>query len=417
MLTMGFFCIFFYGILVFLSPFPYLRTYILLWKEVLQAKEPAIGGSVRLRQALYLLIQGVSIPLWTLLWYADEMLFPGYRRQNVEPLFLIGQPRSGTTLLHRTIAEDHQHFYAVRHFEWRYPFICVQLLVRWLGLERMIERTSYWPNTEAGRLAARMHPNMLCDYEEDGIFYEERLMHHLFVFLRFPYPELLHVLDSFPELPSAAQHRMLKVHHKVIQKVSYLHGGGSRYYLSKEVTSHNRIPRLLDLYPKSRFVILVRPSCELIDSLLALVRNSTLAKTGVDPLRIAGWREAFLDRMRADCQRLVDTSRNEIGQEKQVCLTFRAVTEDLESSVMRVYDFIGLVPTDTFRDQLSRLTAQQSNRDRGYDYKHEAISGFTTYDAFVRDLEYSVTKGHDEPSERHFLMDSSHAPSPVSSPG
>lgn len=385
MLVFSLLALFLLGIIF--SPFPCLRTYALLWRYVLLVRQPGIGARARLRQVVFLLRSGASIPLWTLLWYADELLFPAYRRDVVQPLFIIGQPRSGTTLLHRTMAADTGHFFSVRHFEWRYPFICIQRLVHRLGLDPWVANRSYWPDTEAGRLAARMHPNMLSDYEEDGIFYEERFMHHLFVFLRFPYPGLLAVLDSFESLPEAVQRNMLAVHHRVIQKVSYLRGGAPRQYLSKEVTSHSKIPRLLGQYPDARFIVILRPSSEFIDSLLALVRSSTLAKTGVDPLKIDGWRDAFLERMRQDCGRLVDVSRNVIGPEQQVRLSFHKLTTSISDAVVQLYNSLGLSPDGAFRDHLRTLDAMQSTRDRGYEYRHQALSGFSAYDAFVREEE------------------------------
>ncbi|WPL15960.1 Sulfotransferase domain protein [Thiorhodovibrio winogradskyi] len=370
-------------VVAFVSPFPYLRTYALLWKYVLIVRQPGIGIRARLRQAIFLLRNGALIPLWTCLWYLDELLFPNYRKQPVQPVFIIGEPRCGTTLLHRTLAADQRNFFAIRHFEWRYPFISVQKLARALKLESMLETTSYWPNSETGRIAMRMHPNMLYDYEEDGVFFEERFMHHLFVFLRFPFPGLLPVLESFPELPESRRRQMLVTHRKVIQKVAFLSQSDSRLYLSKEVTSHHKIPMLLSFYPRARFVVLVRPASELIDSLLALVRMSTLAKTNIDPFEVPGWRDAFLERMRMDCDYLVELSEKFIDPQRQARLTFGHLTANIPEAVSQLYNFLELKLEKPFAAHLRKQEAQQNARDRGYDYQHVTVPGFTLYDRFV----------------------------------
>ena len=62
---------------------------------------------------------------------------------NVNPVFIIGQPRSGTTFLHRTLAADNQNFIAIKHYEWRYPFISFQKLMKYSGLWKLLYNKSY----------------------------------------------------------------------------------------------------------------------------------------------------------------------------------------------------------------------------------------------------------------------------------
>src|SRR5687767_9602780 len=104
------------------SPFPYWPTYFRLWRCVLFSP-----GSVtaKRRQAWFLLKAAARAPLCGLCWLIDEIFYADYRRQTITPVFIVGQPRCGTTLLHRTLARDRETFFAVRHLEWRYPFICV----------------------------------------------------------------------------------------------------------------------------------------------------------------------------------------------------------------------------------------------------------------------------------------------------
>jgi omega-hydroxy-beta-dihydromenaquinone-9 sulfotransferase len=368
------------------APFPYFPTYRLLWRHVLFTNQPQLRVGARARQAIYLLAHGMSTPLWTLLWYTDEVLFSEYRRKRITPIFIIGEPRSGTTLLHRTLAEDAEHFFAVRHYEWRYPFICVQKILRLFRAEEMLRRADYWPRTEVGRIASRMHPDTLYDYEEDGIFFEERFLHHLFVFLRFPYPELLPTVDEFRELPEPVRRRMLATHGKVLQKVAYLRGGDRRY-LSKEVTSHTKIPALLLRYPNARFIVVLRPSSDFMGSLLALVRSSTHAKTGVDPITIPGWREAFLLRMRTDCRHLVEVCNQVIASESQVRVSFRALTSDIISAIYYLYGELGLRPGTEYLDYVRSLQLRQDQRVRGYEYQRLGPSDLHGYDSFVEAVE------------------------------
>jgi hypothetical protein len=183
-----------------------------------------------------------------MLWYLDEILFPGYGQGRHRSVFIIGQPRSGSTFLHRTLAVDEYTFFAIRHIEWRYPYITVQKLFRWLHLDDWLKNRNYWPDTETGRKASRMHKAPLYDWQEDGVFFDECFLHHFFVWLRMPFPALIGYLADFTQLPEHAQHRMMKTYQKVVKKVLYLRGQ-TKVHLSKEVTGPRKLQRLLEYYP------------------------------------------------------------------------------------------------------------------------------------------------------------------------
>ena len=379
-----------YLIGVLFSPFPYWRTYLVLWRFILFQPTPGIGASARARQAAFLVRHFLLNPVWTALWYLDKLLFSEYRRLPVRPVFIIGQPRSGTTMLHRTLGADTERFLAVRHIEWRFPFIVVQRLFEVFNLSDRLRQRSYWPDTRAGREARRMHADNLYDYEEDGIFYEESFLHHFFVFLRFPYPQLLSYLDDFPGLPRRFQKRLLHTHREVIQKMMYLRGNAGLLYLSKEVTSHNKIPYLLQLYPDAQFILIIRSASDFMDSLLALVRISTIAKTGVDPTEVPGWKEVFMERMRKDSALLVELCENTVDPECQVRVSFSKFTKDICSGVKSIYQQLGIVLSDSYLEYLQTLSISQGQRDRGYTYSRDPVRGFDRFDRFAAAVEKQV---------------------------
>ncbi|MCK2094991.1 sulfotransferase [Thauera aromatica] len=366
---------------LFFAPFPYWPTYFRLWKCVLFEKGTFVS---KRRQARFLLGAALRAPLWTAFWYLDELLFPQYRQREIKPVFIIGQPRCGTTFLHRTLARDGQNFFAMRHLEWRYPFICVHKLIALFGLEKRLGEASYWPKSDAGELAAKMHSNRLMDWEEDGIFFEENFLHHFFIYLRFPYPGLLPDIDAFPTLPADVQEKMLVAHRKALQKVAYLRGVQHPLYLSKEVTSHNKIPALLRLYPEARFIVVVRESSHFMPSLMALVRMSTWSKTGKDPLTLPGWHDSFVSRMREDSRRLVETCERTIPAERQLRVAAEDVIKRPSVSITTIYRALGLLVPGEVTAGLKDLDRGQATRDRGYQYDPFSPDGFDEYDAFVR---------------------------------
>lgn len=392
-----------------LTPFPYWTTYFLLWKATLTFREPTIHWKARTKQITYLSRHLMLMPLWVFFWYLDDLLFPGYKKKKITPVFIIGQPRSGSTLLHRTLAADTETFFAIRHIEWRLPFITIQRLIDITLIKSILGRINYWSNSEAGLLAAKMHPNTLADWEEDGIFFEERFVHHFFLFLRFPYPCLLKRLDAFDELPKPSRQHILNIHHKVLQKVLYLRGGETLYYLSKEVTSHNKVSDLKAMYPDGKFLFILRKSHLFMSSLLELVRYSTLAKTGIDPINITGWKKTIISRMEQDCNLLLRISKNTVPDNDQLRISSSFFTDQISLTVETIYKKLDLKISPAFKAYLCALNLHQHNRNRGYDYQQCHYSGFEEYDRFVNhvDSEFSALNQFPDTFARTTLCSSS----------
>lgn len=357
-------------------------------------RNPDIPTSARIKQACFLIRYALFCPVWTVLWFVDELFFAEYKKQIIRPVFIIGQPRSGTTFLHRTLATDSDNFVALRHIDWRYPFICVQLaLGKITWLHRMLNK-NYWPDTPAGNAAAKMHPNRLSDWEEDGIFFEECFLHHFFIFLRFPYPHLLRYLDDYPGLPKKIQRKMLDMHRIAIQKRLYFcdKGHKEKFYLSKEVTSHNKIETILEIYPDAKFIVSVRESKGFMNSLLSLVRFSTASKNGINPIEIPGWERVFLDRMRKDSLLLKKLCTLIIKKDQQVRIMYSHFTRNLMFSLEYIYESIGLDISPTYRAYIEDMHRKQQKRDRGYEYEIKTFPGFEEFDRFVAQIDHEYCR-------------------------
>ncbi len=374
-----------YGCCVWLAPFPYWPTYFKLWQAVLLGRGSGNHPRARVKQAGLLLRYALLHPLWTLLWCLDELMFPAYRSQVIKPIFIIGQPRSGSTLLHRMLAADEKHFLAVRHIEWHLPFISIQKLIRLFGLADWLRKASYWPNTDEGRSAARMHPNNLYDWEEDAIFFEERFLHHYFVLFRFPYLDLLSYLDEFDVISPQARQNILETHRRVIQKMMYL-GSAHRLYLSKEVESVTKMRQIAEMYPDATFIMLARRSSSFMNSLLALIASSTFSKTGVNTSQLPGWKERAIAKKQQDGLRLLDFLEH-VGEDSQIRISFEELVRNITQTASLIYDRLGLTLSLDDLQRLDHLGREQMTRDRGYEYHKPRFEGFESYDAFVAEVD------------------------------
>jgi hypothetical protein len=380
-----------YAASIWFAPFPHWRTYLLLWKHVLTDREPAVDRAARIGQIRLLARHLALLPLWTFVWYLDECLYPSYRRQRVKPVFIFGQPRSGSTLLHRTLARDADRFIAIRHLEWRFPYITLQKLFTAVGLDRWAASKSYWSDSAEGRRAASMHPNTLYDFEEDGIFFEECFLCHYFMLFRFPFVDLLSSIDDFSVLSARDRKHILATHKKVIQKILYLRQAREdQFYLSKEVESMTKMEEIAELYPDATFVTSARYSEEYLSSLLALIEHSTQSKTGVHTAAIPRWKAVNIEKKLRDCRLQLSLLNERIPETRQICVPYRELCNDLPGAVAHIYERLN-IPLPLI-DWLPAAEASRASDGQSFPYHRSVFSGFEAFDAFVAAVERAYDK-------------------------
>ena len=370
----------------YMGPFPYWKSYFRICGSLIRNKDSAIGMWGRLKLGVVLLRIGITSPIYNILWMIDDIFYPSYRTCTIaDPVFIVGPPRSGSTFFHRTLVDDIEHFVGVRHFEWRFPFICLLEVFRFTGIEKMISSRSYWPRNGCGSLARKMHSHFLGDFEEDGIFFEERFLFHYFIFRRYPYPELVPYMHDYNALPAHIRERMLSVHEKILKKISYLHGG-NRLIVLKENESMQMLKAMARRYPRSKFILLTRMSSSFLSSYVALSRTSTQCKTGIDPKSISGWHTQNIRKRLEECKLQMEFFDQELPLFRQLRLSYESMTMDFTPTMERVFEFLGVTISADYLDRLRAISSRQESRNRGYDFEQMESQEFAFYDDFARDV-------------------------------
>lgn len=191
----------------------------------------------------------------------DHLLFPGYRRVELRrPVFVLGVPRSGTTFLHRKLAQDRE-FTAPRTWEVILaPALCQRFVLAVLArvdraLGRPFGRALDWfVSRTAGGLDS-IHAIGLSAAEEDylallpagGCFFLHMLFPHARAFLD---------LAALERLPEARRNRLLDHYHGLMQRQVYFHGG--KQLLSKNAAFAGWTGALGERYPDACFILCIR---------------------------------------------------------------------------------------------------------------------------------------------------------------
>ena len=363
-------------------PFPRWPSFFLVLREVLRTREATLLQKFSMLS--YLVRDVLLLPVFASFWLTDEIVFARYRNVSIrEPVFIMSQPRSGTTFLLRTLSQDRDTFLSVKHLEWRYPFICFWKLVDLVGLRTWLENRSYWPNTELGRKCGKIHHHVLGVYEEFGIFLEERFYQHYFVFRRFPFPKVLTQVTDYGSLSPKARQAIVDTFVKVVKKV-YYYRGNAEIFLAKENEAVDFYRILADAFPDARFVFIVREPSEVLNSYHTMSLTCTEVKHGVNPESITGWYDANIAFRRDQCRKFVNFYSDIRACRKTVLVSFLHFTTEVLHTTQRIYRELGLQIRPEYLAVLENLQRTQRTRDPGYSNSSCDTSGFEFFAEFVR---------------------------------
>jgi len=265
----------------------------------------------------------------------------------------------------------------------RYPFVWLWKGLRFTGLEPWVHRRDYWPQTDSGALASKLHSHKLGDYEEHGIFLEERMYHHFFVFRRFPIPELLRIVLSFVNVTASETRRLQRVFEDVVNKSKYLNGAMEKPVLLKENESVEFYEALYERQPDARFIFVVRDPDLSISSYQSLSLNSTHAKTGIDPTALAGWQEANDLFRLEECKKMM-VFYEKLPKNRKFLVAYERFVEDIEGTTTAILNWLDLPVNPDFARYLSELGQRQITREKGYKNEPHRIDGLDRYKEFVR---------------------------------
>ncbi len=200
----------------------------------------------------------------------DDLLYSDWKRTPIkEPVFIIGNPRSGTTLLHRIMAQDNEHFFTFLTWELLFPAISQKKALRALGrMDRVtggiLERKVHKKESELFREFNKIHVIDLFAPEEDDKLLFHHCSFHGLAWL-FPFEEIKRYHKFDLELPEEEKESILKFYEEMLRRQCY-YAGGQRRLLSKNPASSLKIQGLLNRFPDCRFIYMIRHPLEVVPS-------------------------------------------------------------------------------------------------------------------------------------------------------
>lgn len=300
------------------------------------------------------------------LWL-DRWFFPQYRHIQIkDPIFIIGNPRSGTSFLHRQLTQT-QEFTAFETWQLIFPALTARILFKpFINYVIQSGRSTLLP-------AHLGHELSLSQVEHDEFLFFYKLDTQ-FVTVLSP---LAYDDREYPELRLHDQQQR----DRRLNSVQFLKGCLQRQIYAtgnERVISHlhfsvNRIKSLLEIFPDAKFIYLVRSPHETIPSHLSLNYNTllyTTASKNIDSQKIDRF---FQRRYRYDVELYhyfynLQTTQV-IPQNNILVIQYHELTSSLLNIFTKIVQYTDISPSH----QLLQLVQQTDKTQQSYTRKHKII--------------------------------------------
>ncbi len=257
-------------------PFNFGLAVKIFFLQLFKSKQSSMEFTARRRAAM--LLWYLVIPVHQLLtficFYLDEVFFPAYRKQEITaPVFIVGNFRSGSTLLQRLLARDPDHFTSMNIAEiyiaptltqrtfWKFIASIDRVLFGGRGRKWLQGRDRAWLDT------IQMHKvGLFTPDEDEGLLIT--IWSTMFLQFVFPVMDELPPYDHFDEqLPEPQRKRIMGFYRAIIRRHLY-DAGGDRIYLAKSPAHSSRIDSIYEFFPDAHIIYLARNPLRLVPSAL-----------------------------------------------------------------------------------------------------------------------------------------------------
>ncbi|MDZ7843637.1 MAG: sulfotransferase [Anaerolineales bacterium] len=348
------------------------------------------------KRLLFLLGIFLVYPLWVLYLalgnLLDEIFYPGYKNESLkEPIFVIGNFRSGTTFLHRLLLEDDQST-GIR--TWEIYFAPSVSYRKFINLIRMISRMIGSPVRwivnrfdETLNDYSYMHKTGMRQYEEDShLFYHIWSSYNLFAL--FPFPNLARKYIYYDQMVPEERRRIeIGYFRSLLQRHVYYHGG--KRYISKNPDFSPMVETLLKQFPDAKFINIVREPTDVVPSTINMWANHW--HTFGSPAEDYPLRDVLLEHIK-HWYRYPHQKLQMLPENRYTVIQFAEFVTNPQKVMERVYDQFGMEISPAFR----RVLKEQTIRSRSYQSRHQySLMEMGLDEAWVQREMFPALKGYD----------------------
>ena len=327
------------------------RVYLILGKTFNAWFSPLISGAMVL---VLRMIVGIGRIF-------DHVIFWGIRKPLKDPIIIVGNPRSGTTFLHRFLIKENIGT-GSQLWQMLYPSVILQKCIK--PFLPILEKIS-----PARHHSTAAHKTSLTSVETDDVSLLFRYLDGFFLygfFLTFDDEDLFHWVD--PNITDRSSRDFSWF--ESMWKRNILTNKGERY-IGKLFSLSSNLPAFQKRFPDAKVLYMVRDPLNVIPSGLSLV-------TGVLDKKFNFWsldekiRMRFIDRLYNALIELLnrfhhDWTNNNINKENVLVVRFDIMMNDFETLMDQIINFIDIEK----KDSLAKVIQDTAESQKNYKSKHK----------------------------------------------
>ncbi|MFV1949161.1 MAG: sulfotransferase [Anaerolineales bacterium] len=334
-------------------------------------KAKGTPGRLSPKRLLIVLFIFIFYPLWQLsiraAYLLDNLFYPDHQDQEIkEPVFIVGNFRSGTTFLHRLLNKDDR---STSFSSWELylaPSVVGRYFYRWLmKINYVIGNPARWIVGIFDRIVAKeayMHKIGLNEAEEDGqIFFHIWSGYDLLAF--FPFPKLVKKYIYYDDLiPAEEKEREMNYYSEIVKKHIYVHGG--RRYISKNPSNSPKVRTLHQHFPDAKFINLVRNPLQVIPSSISLYSKHT--HTYGDPETDYSLQETVIEHSK-HWYLYPHQYLKTLPSNQYIRVQYKDLVSDPKGTVEQIYQKFGFEISPEF----TKILQVEAEKEKSYKSKHK----------------------------------------------
>ena len=302
----------------------------------------------------------------------DHVVYPGFKKRKLDrPIFILGNPRSGTTFVHRFLLNS-QRLCAFELWEMLLPAITARRMFG--GVLKALA-----PFNPARYHSSEAHETSLRDIETDDVAWFMHAVDGPFLWAYFHAWE-----DTWGSEQSkramdlgydtATRERLFRYMEGCWRR--NMHAKDRDRIICKTSVLSSQAAYLLERYPDAKLLYLVRDPMSTIPSGMSLLTGVLEGAYDIWRGTSAEARERYLENLyQASCSwyrsyhELVQSGA--IRPEQHLVVPYPSLLADLEGTMTRIAEFTELDPVPEFWDKLKAQAEKQKTRKSGHKYSLE----------------------------------------------
>jgi omega-hydroxy-beta-dihydromenaquinone-9 sulfotransferase len=300
----------------------------------------------------------------------DEIFYRGYQAVQIkQPVFIISNPRSGTTYLHRLMSLDAGRFTYTRYAHTFFMTASFTRLCAWVGiidsyLGKPLRRALTWLDDKLWGGWEDIHPMGFNKPEEDELPFAQMLMSPG-IFIPYPFFHLIHDNKMLDQQPASVRDSVMDYYESCVQRFVYA-TGVDKTYLSKNVMSTGRIQAIMERFPDARIIYIARHPYDSVPSTASMFTSMyehTCPDLPRDNPSAKAWMQLAIDFI----QHIADM-RQTIPATQLITVKYDDLISAPQKTVLDIYAHFGWEVSSHLSTQLDKETIRTGQYQSAHEY-------------------------------------------------